>query len=361
MTRPPHKGHRAPSIWNGWTRLRRLVAVSLVFSLTVGVAWAYFGAGSLPGGNGAAAAASMNQGATPTVVSDEDIVTVNWAASTLSDGSPVAGYKINRYEASSLAPQTIATDCAGTITGLSCIENAVPDGAWVYSVTPVFGSYWQGVESQKSHVVMTDSCIGCPPLRTAATYSVLAVTSVTSTGATSLSGDLGVSPAGTIVGFGPGEGSVVGSIHLNDSASAQAVADMVTAYDNVKARTPGNIIAGDLAGLTFYDGVYYAAGATTLSTSLTLDAQGDPNAVFIFQMDAAFAPAAASTIILVNGAQASHVFWQVTGAVSIGAGASFVGTILGGAAVTVGANALLFGRALSYGTVTLAANTITFN
>ena len=196
-------------------------------------------------------------------------------------------------------------------------------------------------------------------LGSAATYSVLAVTDVNNIGATSLSGDLGVSAAGTISGFPPG--NVFGGIHLNDTSSAQAKADMVGAYDNVKARAAANTIAGDLSGLTFHDGIYYANAAITLATSLTLDAAGDPNALFIFQMNAAFAPAAASTIILVNGAQASHVFWQVAGAMSIGAGATFRGTILGASSIAFGANTALFGRALSNSTVSLSTNPITTN
>jgi len=288
------------------------------------------------------------------------VVTIDGGASAVTKtATPIISGTTN-----ALAGTTVTVKVAGQVLTTTVLSN----GTWAVTTTALIsGSYTvmavvrdaAGNAGSASQTLTVEINSGPVVLGAAATYSVLAVTSVTSTGATSLSGDLGVSPAGTITGFGPG--TVAGSIYLNDSASAQGVADMVTAYNNVKARTTGNFIDGDLAGRTFNSGVYYGAAAITLSTSLTLDAQGDPNAVFIFQVNAAFATAAASSIVLVNGAQASNVFWQVTGAMSIGADASFTGTILSGGAITVGANALLFGRALSYGTVTLAANTITFN
>jgi Ice-binding-like/WxL domain surface cell wall-binding len=97
-----------------------------------------------------------------------------------------------------------------------------------------------------------------------------------------------------------------------------------------------------------------------LTGTLTLDGQGDPNAVFIFQVDAALNTAAASTITLINGAQASGVFWQVNGAAGLGASSSFSGTIMAAAAITVGAGAVVTGAALSYGgAVTLSTNGVT--
>ena len=105
-------------------------------------------------------------------------------------------------------------------------------------------------------------------------------------------------------------------------------------------------------------GVYSAAAAISLTGTMTLDGQNDPNAVFIFQVNAALSTAASSTIHLINGAQASNVFWQVNGAATTGASSSFSGTIMAIGAITLGAGASLDGGALSDGLVTLADNTI---
>ncbi|MGZ4588521.1 MAG: LamG-like jellyroll fold domain-containing protein, partial [Mycobacteriaceae bacterium] len=137
--------------------LRLLVAIPLVFALAVGDAWAYWSAGSVPGGGGASAATTVNRGATPTASGTGSVVTLSWAASTLSNGNPVAGYIVKRYDLATLTLQTILSACTGTVTATGCTENSVPTGQWVYSVTPVFATNWRGVESLKSTTVTTDA------------------------------------------------------------------------------------------------------------------------------------------------------------------------------------------------------------
>jgi hypothetical protein len=193
-------------------------------------------------------------------------------------------------------------------------------------------------------------------LGSAQPYSVFGST-VSNTGFTTLPGDLGVTPGLTISGFPPG--IVTGATHAGDAEAAQARTDLVAAWDDAASRVPTNTINGDLALLTLHAGVHHAPAAVSLSTTLTLDAQGDPDAVFLFQIDGAFDTAAASSVNLLNGAQASHVYWQSLGAVTLGAASTFNGTILGSAAVTVGAAAVLRGRALTLnGMVTLSGNAI---
>ncbi len=209
-----------------------------------------------------------------------------------------------------------------------------------------------------SQSLTVDTSITPVALRTTGTYSVLGVTGVTNTGPTTISGDLGVSPSGTVVGFGPGAGTVGGTTHVNDAEAAQAQADLVAAYSDAAGRTPTGNFAGDQIGQTFTAGVFHTAAAFALTGTLILDGQNDPNAVFIFQVDAALNTAAASHVNLINGAQASHVFWQVAGAAGTGANSSFAGTIMAAGAITVGNLAVVEGRALSRGLVTLAANTI---
>jgi hypothetical protein len=197
-------------------------------------------------------------------------------------------------------------------------------------------------------------------LGTAGTYTALGWTSVVnSLGPTVLSGDLGVSPESTLTGFGSGLATVGGATHVNDAAAVQAQVDMLIAYNDAKSRTATAQFGGDQIGKTFTPGVYHTAAAFELTGILTLDGQGDPNAVFIFQVDAALNTAAASSVHLTNGAQPSRVFWQVLGAAGTGASSTFVGTILAVGAITVGNLAVLEGAALSRGVVTLSANTIT--
>ena len=131
---------------------RHLGALAMAVAMTVlaGAAWAYWSADSVPGGNGAAAATSVNQGATPTASAVAQSVTVSWAATTLASGPAVSGYVIKRYDSVTLVAQTILGACTGTITATSCVENNVPPGVWRYSVTPVIGTNWQGAESAMS-------------------------------------------------------------------------------------------------------------------------------------------------------------------------------------------------------------------
>ncbi|WP_197059286.1 ice-binding family protein [Cryobacterium sp. MLB-32] len=195
-------------------------------------------------------------------------------------------------------------------------------------------------------------------LGTARSYALLASASVANTSTSTMNGDVGTSPGVAITGFPPG--IITGATHYGDAAAAQAQADLRLAYNDAVARTPSASLAGDLGGRTLTAGVYRSAAALSVSTALILDGQGNPNAVFIFQVDAAFNTAAGSTITLVNGAQASRVFWQVTGAVTLGAACGFQGTILGLAAISIGAQCAFTGRALTVdGAITLNAATST--
>ncbi|MDJ0349786.1 ice-binding family protein [Cryobacterium sp. PH29-G1] len=192
-------------------------------------------------------------------------------------------------------------------------------------------------------------------LKTAGSYSVLATNAIASIGNTALSGNAGTSPGTAITGFP--SGILTGSIHAGDSHALAAQTDLVAASLDAAGRVPTGTLAGDLAGRTLTAGVYQSTAALAVSTTLTLDAQNDPTAVFIFQINAAFNTAAASTIVLANGAQASNVFWHVVGAVSLGAASSFTGNILGRAAISVGAGTSVTGRALtSNGAIALAGN-----
>ena len=195
-------------------------------------------------------------------------------------------------------------------------------------------------------------------LGSSATYSVLGGTGVVNTGAgTALSGDLGLSPSGAISGFPLG--TYAGELHDKDGAAATAQADRAVAYQDAAAQTSTSTFSGDLAGARFLPGVHTTAAASNNTGTITLDADGDPSAVFVFQIGAAMGAAAGSKVVLTDGALANNVFWQASGAVTLGAGAQYVGTLLGAGAITLADGASLKGRALSPDTISLTNSPLT--
>ncbi|WP_329016058.1 ice-binding family protein [Micromonospora rifamycinica] len=197
------------------------------------------------------------------------------------------------------------------------------------------------------------------PLGSAADFAVLAGTTVTNTGASAVTGDLGVSPGTAVTGFPPGQ--IDGAIHSNDGPAVQAQADLAIAYDNALARTTTDTISDGLGGTTRTTGVYDSAGGTFgIAGTLTLDAEGDPNAVFIFKAPSTLITAADSAVELINGAQACNVFWQVGSSATLGANSTLRGDILAFTSITVGSGVVVDGRTMAInGAVTLDTSTIT--
>ncbi|MFA4928449.1 MAG: ice-binding family protein [Patulibacter sp.] len=194
-------------------------------------------------------------------------------------------------------------------------------------------------------------------LGTADGFSVLGGSAVTNTGPTVLSGDLGVGPGSAITGFPPG--IVGGAVHQNDAVAIQAQADLTTAYDDAAGRSSTASVAGDLAGSTLVPGVYSSASSLGLSGDLTLDAGGDPDAVFVFQAGSTLTAASGSRVLLIGGAQACNVFWQVGSSATIGSASAFTGNVLALTSISLTTGATLDGRALARnGAVTLDTNVI---
>jgi uncharacterized repeat protein (TIGR01451 family) len=196
-------------------------------------------------------------------------------------------------------------------------------------------------------------------LGTAANFAVLAGSTVTNTGPTTITGDLGLSPGTSVTGFPPGQ--VNGTIHTADSVALQAQTDLTAAYNDAAGRSVTATAPTELGGTTETPGVYAsAAGTFGITGTLTLDAQGDPNAVFIFQAASSFITAAASSVNLINGAHASNVFWVVGSSATLGTNSTLQGNILALTSITVTTGTTVHGRTLARnGAVTLDANTIT--
>ena len=202
-------------------------------------------------------------------------------------------------------------------------------------------------------------------LGSAATFGVLAGSTVTSTGGTTVNGDLGVSPGTAVTGFSTidgGPGTVNGTTHLGDPAAAQAQLDLTAAYNDAAGRTVGAVtVTGDLGGQTLTPGLYKSTSSLAISSGdLTLDAQGDANAVFIFQMASTLTTTSGRQVILSGGANAAKIFWQVGSSATLGTTSVFKGNILAFTSITVTTGAAVEGRLLARnGAVTLDSNTIT--
>jgi hypothetical protein len=176
-------------------------------------------------------------------------------------------------------------------------------------------------------------------LGTAASFAVLGASTVTNTGATAITGNLGVSPGTAVTGFPPGT-VTGGAIHAGDATAAQAHTDLQAAYLDAAGRTPTAFVTADLGGQTLTSGVYKANAGISLNGTLTLDGQGNPNAVFIFQAGTTLITGANSTVNLINGANANNVFWQVGSSATLGANSNFAGEILTFTSDTVTTGAL---------------------
>ena len=219
------------------------------------------------------------------------------------------------------------------------------------------------MENEYSWTFTTGSTIVGQPtvdLGSAAAFAILAGAGVTNTGGTIVTGDLGTDPTGTVDGFPPG--IVIGDIHAADPISALAKIDLTTAYNDAQGRSTGSIsLPGDLSGLTLTPGLYTNSTSVMLSTgNLTLDAQGDENAVFILQMGSTLNTLPGTQVILSGGAQAANIFWSVGTSATLGTNSIFYGNILADQSISLNTGAVLYGRALTrIAAVTLQTNVVT--
>ena len=195
-------------------------------------------------------------------------------------------------------------------------------------------------------------------LGTAGNFAVLAGQGVTNTGPTTVNGDLGTSPNPSVTGAGL---TVNGTMHAADAVAGQAQADTTIAYNSAAGRTPVTTVATELGGQNLKAGVYNSAtGTFQITGSLTLDAEGDPNAVFIFQAASTLITASSSNVNIINAGTSCNVFWQVGSSATLGTFSTFRGTILALASITVTTGVTIDGRALARnGAVTLDTDTIT--
>ena len=196
------------------------------------------------------------------------------------------------------------------------------------------------------------------PLGAADNFAVLGSSTVTNTGATIVTGDLGVSPGTSVTGFGPGV--VNGSIHMNDAMAMQAHTDAAIAYGQLVGETFTTDLSGqNLGGMILTPGVYHFDTSAQLTGTLILDTQGDPNATFHFQIGSTLTTAPGSMITFLNGSS-TNVFWQVGTSATIDVNSVLYGNVLADQSITVNSGATVIGRLIAInGAVTLDTDTIT--
>jgi len=209
----------------------------------------------------------------------------------------------------------------------------------------------------------TGSQVGQAPVALGGTltnFAVLGGSTVTNANATTVTGDLGVSPGSAVTGFPPG--ILIGIFHNGDATAAQAQVDLTAAFNDAKNRGGAPVtVAGDLGGQTLLPGLYNSTSSLAISSGdLTLDAKGDSAAVFVFQMASTFTSTTGRQIFLAGGATSANVFWEVGSSATLGSSSHFVGTILADTSITVVSGASVDGRVVCRsGAVTLDANAIT--
>jgi hypothetical protein len=203
-------------------------------------------------------------------------------------------------------------------------------------------------------------------LGSAGAFAVMATASITSTGPTQINGDVGLNP-GSAQGIPPAQ--VNGTIHVDDQAIITAQADLLAAYNDAVSRSVSSVsLPGNMGGLTFTPGLYTNSTSVLISGAgpgniVTLDAQGDPNAIFIFKMGSTLTTGPGAQVVLAGGAKAGNIFWQVGTSATLDTTTIFMGNILAAVTITVNTGSVVEGRLLggsnSDGSVTINASTIT--
>jgi uncharacterized repeat protein (TIGR01451 family) len=199
-----------------------------------------------------------------------------------------------------------------------------------------------------------------PPMGTTQSFAVLGGASVVNTGSTVTIGDVGVSPGTVISGFPPGL-VTGGTTHQTDAVALQAQNDNTAAYLNLAAQTPVtlDLTGKDLGGQTLVKGVYSFSSSAGLTGTLTLDAGGSANAVWVFKIGSTLTTASGSSVVLINGANPCNIFWQVGSSATLGSATNFVGNIFALTSITLITGATVQGRLLARnGSVTLDTNTV---
>ena len=300
------------------------------------------------------------------------------AACEHNEGPPVAGelftITVSPNPGSAAVGNTIQYTAAGQdITGagvaippplvwanLNATAGTINASSGLFTAGGTPGTYSNTIRARSGNVSgFATAIVGAsatPILGTAATYGILAGSTVTCVTGGTINADVGVSPGSTTTGFPPCV--ITGSTNLANAAAAQAQVDLTTAYNYLAGRPCGTVVTpADLGGRTLAPGIYCVASSMAVTGTVTLDGQGNANAVWVFQMGSTLTTSTGANIALIGGAQARNVWWQVGSSATLGTGTTFRGNILALTTITLVDNATMLGRALARnGAVSLGTN-----
>jgi hypothetical protein len=294
---------------------------------------------------------------------DATITNTTFTVAVAGGGGAFVGGTVVYDPASHIATFTPSTNLASNTQYTAAISNLVEDlsgNALAAGAAPNPWSFTTGTVAASGPATIN--------LGSAGSFAIMATASTTSTGPTVINGDVGLKP-GSSQGIPPGQ--VNGTIHINDPVITQAQADLLAAYNDAVSRsTNAQVLPGNMGGLTFTPGLYVNSTSVLLSGSgpgnnVTIDAQGDPNAVFIFKMGSTLTTAPGSHVILAGGAKAGNIFWQVGSSATIDTTNIFKGNVLAAISITLKTGAVVEGRLFAgsdgtpSGAVTLDSNTVT--
>ncbi|HMS67516.1 MAG TPA: ice-binding family protein [Saprospiraceae bacterium] len=196
-----------------------------------------------------------------------------------------------------------------------------------------------------------------PTLGTAEPFVLFtAVGAFNNTGASAITGDIGTDDGA----FSLGAAVLVGNVHVEDGVSETAADDVASAYMYLAALGGGSVISSNLNGQVLTPGLYTIGSAASLSTTLTLDGEGDSTAVFILKINGALTTAALSNIALINNASLCNVYWQINGQLQVGEGSTFQGTVIANGAIILLEGSTLLGQGLTQaGAISVSTSMVT--
>jgi hypothetical protein len=214
----------------------------------------------------------------------------------------------------------------------------------------------EGINCGFASVTVANTPSSGPNLGSASKYGITAGSTVSCVTGGTINADVAVQPGTALVGFPTCV--ITGQTHLADSTALAAQTDLTAAYNALVAMSCGTTVTpSDLGGRVLAPGVYCVSTSMAVTGVVTLDGQGNSNALFVFQMGSTLTTSTTANILLINGAQAKNVFWQVGTTATLNTGTTFRGNILAYTTITLNDNATMLGRALARnGAVSLGTN-----
>jgi len=303
---------------------------------------------------------AVNQSLNATFNKPMDPATISTNSFTVTGpGSVIVAGTVTYDVASQVATFIPATDLAPDTTYTNTVSTNATDLAGNPLAAAVVWTFTTGAQADANLLAI--------PLGAASTFAIMATAAISGS-ADQINGDVGLSP-GSAQGIPPSE--INGTIHVNDQAVITAQASLLAAYNEAVNRSVNAIsLPGDLGGLTLAPGLYVNGSSTGISGTganaiLTLDAQGDANAVFVFKMASTLVTDSGTSIVLAGGAQAKNIYWQVGSSATLGTTSIFQGNILAFVTITVSSGATVDGRLFAgaggnaSGAVTVQSSTVT--